>query len=182
MASITMKWYYINWELGYTWNKDIIPQLENHNINNQLLDRAVYVIRTKNKFAIDYPLKPSPTLYIGEGNFKNRINSHKKRWLSDLIALVGDFPIEIAISIPRAKNNAYLYKDVEADLILEFKSLHGMVPFFNKQNEFSKRQHEYINYDEFKKPLEIGKGKKIPWALRPLKSNKNFETFHKANN
>lgn len=180
MAKIRMKWFYINWEVGYTWKRDIVPQLEAYKIKEDQLNRAVYVIRTKNKFAIDYPIKPSPALYIGEGNFKSRISSHKKRWLGELITLVGEFPIEIAISIPRAKNNTYVYKDVEADLLWEFKAIHGMAPFFNKQNEFSKKEHEYINYEEYKKPLEIGKGRKIPWALRPLRSNKHYDTFLKA--
>lgn len=176
-----MKWAYITWKMNQTWKKDILPQLEKQGITEDQLDRAVYVIRTNGNFAIDYQVKPSPTLYIGEGNFKGRIGSHRRNWLNSLISLVGDFPIEIAVSIPRAKNNTYVYKDVEADLLWEFKFIYGNAPFFNKQNEYPLKEHEYINYDEFIKPLQIGRGKRIPWVIRPLKSNKFYKTFHQAN-
>lgn len=181
MANIAIKWFYIAWEKGYTWKKDILPQLEKSNMTEQELVRVVYVVRTKGQFSIEYAKGSSPVLYIGEGNFKNRINSHRKRWLSELIDLVGDFPIEIAVSIPRARNNTYVYRDVEADLIWEFYHIYGMVPFFNGQKEYSKKYHEYKEYYEFIKPLQIGKGKRIPWTIKPSPSNKHYERYHKAN-
>lgn len=70
MATIKIKWSYIEWDIDSTWSKNIVPQLEKHKIDVNALDRGVYIIRTKGKFAIDYPKLPSPTLYIGEGNFK----------------------------------------------------------------------------------------------------------------
>jgi hypothetical protein len=113
--------------------------LNAHGIKEGDLTRAVYIIRTCGNFAIDYPKKPSPTLYIGEGNFKQRLMQHKN-WLSELRELVGSFPFEIALDIPRARNNVYLYKDMEADLLHEFKSIYGLAPFLNKQMEY----HGYV--------------------------------------
>lgn len=175
-----MKWSYVAWEKGHTWKKDILPQLEKAKIKEEELKRAVYVIRTKGKFLIDYPKDSSPTLYIGEGNFKDRLSKHRKNWLGGLVDLVGNFPIEIAVSIPRARNNTYVYRDVEADLICEFDYLYGMVPFFNRQKEYPKKYHEYNQYYEFIKPLQTGRGRRIPWTIKPLPSNEHYECYHKG--
>ncbi|CAH8234037.1 hypothetical protein VAE308_570001 [Vibrio aestuarianus] len=77
MAKLNIEWSYIEWDLEYNWNEDIVPQLVELGITEEQLNRAVYVIRCNDDFAIDYPNKPSMTLYIGEGNFKNRIIQHK---------------------------------------------------------------------------------------------------------
>jgi hypothetical protein len=150
-----------------------------HKITEEQLERAVYVIRTCGKFAIDYPNKPSPTLYIGEGNFKQRLMQHKN-WLKELRELVGDFPFEIALEIPRARNNAYLYKDMEADLLHEFKEIYGLAPFLNKQMEYHDGDHDYEPYEEFIRPLQIGRGKRIPWAISPLPSNGHYDNYWKT--
>jgi hypothetical protein len=179
MACIKIDWQYIEWNIGYTWAADISPQLSALGLTEEVLKRAVYIIRCAGNFAIDYPLKPSMTLYIGEGNFKQRIVQHKT-WLSDIREVVGAFPFEIALAIPRAKNNQYVYKDVEADLLHEFKRIHGVAPFFNKQMEYHHREHTYDSYSEFIKPLQIGQGKKIPWAIKPLSSNKHWNNYWKT--
>jgi len=179
MATIQVNWHYINWDVGNTWAKNIIPQLISYGITEEQLERAVYVIRTNGNFAIDYPNKPSPTLYIGEGNFKQRLMQHKN-WLQELRELVGEFPFEIALAIPRARNNEYVYKNMEADLLHEFKKIYGLAPFMNKQMEFHNGNHTYEPYEEFVRPLQIGRGKRIPWAIRPLPSNTQYASFWKT--
>jgi len=179
MAIIKVKWKYIDLCSDDTWVKDILPKLEAHGLSEDDLTRAVYVIRTNGHFAIDYPIKPSPTLYIGEGNFKIRISSHKS-WLKELTDLVGEFPIEVALAIPRARNNVLMYKDMEADLLHQFKFMHGLAPFLNKQMEYPRCEHEYDPYSEFVKPLQIGKGNRIPWALSPLPSNPHYDNYWKT--
>ena len=103
MANIQLRWSYLTWDVGNKWVKDIVPQLESYKITENQLIRAVYVIRTNGNFAINYPKKPSPTLYIGEGDFKQRITQHRN-WLKKLRELVGEFPFEIAIAIPDRKS------------------------------------------------------------------------------
>jgi len=179
MATIQVNWYYVNWDVKNKWGKDIVPQLTAHKITESQLERAVYVIRTNGNFAIDYPKKPSPTLYIGEGNFKQRLMQHKN-WLKELRELVGDFPFEIALAIPLARHNKYMYKDMEADLLHEFKYAYGAAPFMNKQLEYHSRNHVYEPYQEFVRPLQIGKGKRIPWAIKPLPSNTQYNNFWKT--
>jgi len=179
MANIKIKWNYIEWNIGYKWEADIMPQLLAHRLTEEMLERAVYVIRCAGNFAVDYPKKPSMALYIGEGNFKERIVQHKN-WLSDIREIVGDFPFQIALAIPRAKNNQYVYKDVEADLLHEFKSIHGVAPFLNEQMEYPKINHTYESYSELIKPLQIGQGKKIPWAIKPLPANQHWDNYWKT--
>ncbi|EGR7969136.1 hypothetical protein I8B06_004299 [Vibrio vulnificus] len=179
MAKLNIEWSYIEWDLEYNWNEDIVPQLVELGITEEQLNRAVYVIRCNDDFAIDYPNKPSMTLYIGEGNFKNRIIQHKN-WLKDIRDVVGEFPLEIALAIPRARNNRYVYKDVEADLLYYFKEIHGVAPFLNKQMEYAKIEHEYEDYYQLIEPLQIGRGRKIPWAIRPLPSNKHWSNYWKT--
>jgi len=178
MAVIKVEWMYIEWGVGYTWAKNVIPQLQEYSLTEEQLERAVYVIRTTGNFAVDYPAKPSPTLYIGEGNFKDRIMQHKN-WLRELSDTVGEFPIEIALAIPRARNNWFVYQDMEAELIQTFKRIYGAAPFLNKQMEFPKIEHKYEPYKEFIRPLQM-RGKKIPWALKPLPSNSQYENFWKT--
>ncbi len=64
------------------------------------LERAVYVMRLNPAFAIKYLRGISPVIYIGEGNFKNRIISHKG-WVSDLPEVIDSFSLTIGLSIPR---------------------------------------------------------------------------------
>lgn len=179
MANIKFEWNYIDWDIDYNWNDNIVPQLEYLGLTELQLERAVYVIRCAGKFAIDYPNKPSMVLYIGEGNFKNRIMQHKN-WLKDVRDVVGDFPFEIALAIPRARNNTFVYRDVEADLLYAFKLIHGVAPFLNKQMEYPKIEHTYDSNEIFIEPLQIGRGKKIPWAIRPLPSNKHWDNYWKT--
>ena len=179
MATIKIKWAYIEWDVGFTWAKDIVPQIQECKLNITDLNRAVYIIRTKGNFAIDYPKLPSPTLYIGEGDFRARISRHKT-WLKELRELVGEFPFEIAIAIPRAKNNVFMYKEMEADLLHEFKSIYGVTPLLNKQLEYHNKEHTYLPYKEFIRPLQIGRGKRIAWGLRPLPSNRQYDNYWKT--
>lgn len=179
MATIKVKWHYINWDTGNKWQKDIVPKLKTQGIALDQLDRAVYIIRTTGKFAIDYLKKYSPVLYIGEGDLKQRLTQHKN-WLKELSDLVGDFPIEIVIAIPRARNNSNIYKDMEADLLHKFKEIHGLAPFMNKQMEYHGHCHNYEPKNEFTKPLQVGHGKRIPWAISPLPSNKHYSDYWKT--
>ncbi|WP_167630999.1 hypothetical protein [Mariprofundus ferrooxydans] len=179
MATIKVKWMYIDLCSSDTWKKTILPKIEAHGLTEDKLKRAVYVIRTNGNFAIDYPYKPSPTLYIGEGNFRNRIGNHRA-WLKELTDLVGEFPIEVALAIPRARNNQFVYRDMEADLLHQFKSMYGMAPFLNQQMEYPKGEHEYEPWIEFVRPLQIGKGVRIPWALSPLPSNPQYDNYWKT--
>lgn len=176
---VKISWQWIEWNVGYTWKKDILPQLEENGLSEEQLVRCVYVIRANWTFAINYPEGISPTLYIGEGNFKNRIIQHKN-WFRGLIELVGEFPFQIGVCIPRVKNNYEAYKDLEAALLIEFKDIYGCAPLKNKQMETRKSDYDYQPKSEFRGSIMIGKGVRYYWAIEPMKSNEFYEDYFKT--
>jgi hypothetical protein len=74
---VRISWKWLDWTPGDTWAKNIIPQLSQQGLSEEQLDRCVYVAHANGLFAIKYPKRISPTLYIGEGNFKNRMIQHQ---------------------------------------------------------------------------------------------------------
>ena len=175
MAIVKISWQRFEWPVGCNW-KDFQHQLEEADLTESDLARSVYVIRCNGSFAISYKNGPSPTLYIGEGNFKNRIVQHKK-WFESLIELVGDFPLSIHISIPRLRNGKFSHCDMEAALLDEFKSIYGCLPFKNKQRESRKYGCQYEPHDTFRSVLKMGKGKRYYWTLEPLPANPFYDEY-----
>ncbi|NWH05699.1 hypothetical protein [Desulfobacter latus] len=173
---VDIEWTWIEWNKGNTWKKNILPQLTEANINEEQLERCVYIIRVNGLFAINYPSGISPTLYIGEGNFKNRIIQHKN-WFRGLIDLVGEFPFLIGICIPRVRNSYEAYKDLEAALLIEFKGIYGCAPLKNKQLETRKCDYEYQPNEEFRGAIMIGKGVRYYWAIEPMRSNDFYDDY-----
>lgn len=179
MAEVQICWNWLEWKPGFTWAKNIVPQLEESGITEYLLERCVYVIRANGLFAIQYPNAVSPTLYIGEGNFKYRIMQHKN-WLSPLIDLVGDFSFQIGVCIPRVKNSYYAYQDFEAALLIEFKEIYGCAPLKNKQMERRKSNYNYTPTEEIRSAIMIGRGVRYHWAISPLKSSAFHDDYWKT--
>ena len=177
--TVTIKWNWLDWTPSDTWGKDIVPYLNEIGVQEAQLDRCVYVVRANGVFAIQYPNGASPTLYIGQGNFKNRITQHKN-WLEPLIELVGDFKFQIGITFPRVRNNIAAYKDFEAFLIQEFQNRYGCAPLANKRRENRKAEYEYGPKTDVRSAVMIGKGVKYQWALLPMPSSKYYRAFEKT--
>lgn len=161
-----------------TWKKNILPKLKAVGLKPEALKRAVYVIRLNGDYCIRYPRGESPTIYIGEGNFGQRINSHRK-WVRELEELVGDFAFQVRITIPRVKNNADAYLDCEAALLEQFGALFGTAPLWNKQYE-SRRNGYIYNEKQMKQALCKGCGAKYKWTIAPMKSSSFFENFRRT--
>ena len=176
---VEIGWNWIEWNEGYTWKKNIMPQMLECGITEEQLGRCVYVIRGNGLFAINYPERISPTLYIGEGDFKNRLIQHKN-WFKGLIDLVGEFPFLVGICIPRVQNNYDAYLDLEAALLIEFKELYGCAPLKNKQMENRRFDYEYYPKEEFRGAIMIGKGVRYYWAIEPMKSNDFYDDYFKT--
>ena len=179
MARIEITWFWINWGTDYSWKSDVVPQLQEWGLKLRQWRRSVYVIRAEGTFAIQYPKRVSPVLYIGEGRLGARLSSHKK-WLRRIEELVGEFPLVVYLCCPRVKNNWYAYQDVEADLLRTFRRKYGAAPMMNKQIEYPYFGHRYKNRKEFLKPLGIGRGRRYYWAIRPMRSNPGFVPYMKA--
>ena len=175
-AYVTIEWKWIKLHPDDTWAM-IEEKLLDSNVDIGLLSRSVYVIRVANSFAIKYPNKYSPTLYIGEGRFKQRIMSHQK-WLSTICILTGA-TLEVAICTPRVRNNKQAHKEFEAHLLNVFSTRYGSLPLQNKINEYAKFDHIYERIATTE-VLGPGKGKKYKWALEPLKANSFYKAYVKT--
>jgi hypothetical protein len=176
---VPLDWIRIDWMPGDDWKTETLPELELLGFSEEHLKRSVYVIRLNGEFCIDYPTGTSPTLYVGEGNFKQRINKHKE-WIEELEELVGDFSFQICIAMPRVKKQFFAYKDAEAAILERFGKRYGSAPLWNKQFETRSCPH----YEYAAKSINdvIGKrsGSKYEWALRPMASSPFYPHFKKT--
>jgi hypothetical protein len=77
MVNVALDWKHIDWMPDETWTKNILPKIKAVGLTSAELKRSVYVIRLNGDFCIQYPWGESPTIYIGEGNFNQRINNHR---------------------------------------------------------------------------------------------------------
>jgi hypothetical protein len=176
-ADVAIEWFWIELHPEDTWSK-ILAKLKNADVMIERLPRSVYVIRAANSFAIKYPKKHSPTLYIGKGRFKQRVTSHRK-WLATMYKLTGEFPLEVAICFPRVKNNEQAHKEFEAHLLSTFFDRFGSLPLQNTNHEVQRYNHRYEKIAT-SEVLGTGKGKKYMWAMEPLTSNPFYKTFVKT--
>lgn len=179
MANITIKWNWLSWNCNQTWKRDVLPKLHADGIREPDLDRCVYVIRLNGLFAIEYPLGVSPTLYIGEGNFEQRITQHKN-WLMELTDLQGDADFLIGYCFPRAPNVVNAYSDFEAMLIHEFRSIYGSAPLRNKQMEYQKGSHAFGPISDIRSAIMTGKGVRFHWSVKPLKSSPMYDVYNRT--
>jgi hypothetical protein len=179
MATVTLQWAQISWSNEANWSRNIISQLAEQGIKECDLDRAVYVIRLKPPFIIEYDKGRSPVVYIGEGNLQNRLKQHVKNWFGNLWDLIEKTGVSIYVCTPRVAGNGKVYKDVEAFLIHEFADAYGRTPLRNRQFEFAQKEHNF-DLSQLRLPLSIGRGYKYSWALKPLKANPFYDDFNKA--
>jgi hypothetical protein len=176
---IPLDWTTIAWMPDETWQKNVVPKLNSAGMNPRDISRSVYVIRLNGDFAVDYGKGESPAVYVGEGNFATRINSHKT-WVNEIKELVGDFTFQVCIATPRVKNNAEAYLDTEAALLHRFGQLFGTAPLWNKQ--FETRRCEHYEYSERSLDFALRKrsGAKYKWAIRPMRACIFHEAYQKT--
>lgn len=179
MVYVALDWKRIDWMPNETWKRDILPKVMAAGLNRRVLKRAVYVIRLNGNFCISYPLGESPAIYIGEGNFGQRIINHRKWIGGELEELVGDFSFQVRLAIPRVKNNADAYLDCEAALLRRFGERFGSAPLWNKQYESRRNDYEY-NDRQIRQAICKGSGAKYKWALSPMKSSEFYRTFKRT--
>lgn len=180
MATINVTWHSFNVHVDDTWARNILPKLNAIGIKEQDLCHVVYVIRINGLFAIQYEEGVSPVVYIGEGNFKDRISSHRK-WLGNITELVDDAVFEVRICVPKKKRGDYANKDFEAVLLHKFKEIFGSAPMKNRQLEYPSVDHDITSYQtSVVAPLRIGKGVRYYWAIKPLRANTHYDDYHRA--
>jgi hypothetical protein len=179
MVHVALNWIRLNWMPDDSWTEKTLPELQKKGVKLADLKRSVYVIRLNGEYCIDYPTGTSPTLYVGEGNFRSRIRKHKE-WTDELTDLVGKFSFQVCIAIPRVKKNEFAYQDAEAAILDAFGLRYGSAPLWNKQ--FEKRRCHHYNYAPKSISDVIGKrsGSRYEWALRPMTSSPFYENFKRT--
>lgn len=176
-VNVPLDWKYIDWMPDETWKKSVEPNLIAAGVNVAAVPRSVYVIRLNGEYAIDYPEDESPVVYIGEGNFFNRINSHRS-WIAGIEELVGEFSFQVCIAYPRVRNQYDAYRDAEAALLERFGEVFGTAPLWNKQFETRLCPHYVYNTKQMDRALRKRSGARYRWAIRPLRSSPFHKAFH----
>jgi hypothetical protein len=176
LVHVALDWKRIKWMPTDSWTKKTLPELISLGLDAEKLKRSVYVIRLNGEYCIDYPTGTSPTVYVGEGNFRQRILSHRK-WIKELKDLVGQFEFQVCIAVPRVRANLYAYRDAEAAILDQFGEKYGSAPLWNKQ--FEKRRCSHYEYASKSINDVIGKrsGSRYEWALRPMSSSDFYNDY-----
>jgi len=178
MPKIQITWTVIPFS-SYDSPKSIINSWENEaKKSSEHLIRTTYVIRIANKFAINYQHGISPVLYIGEGDFEQRISQHLRTWIKQISELLNNPEFEVAIALPRVQNNKEVYRDFEAYLIKDFSTRYGVTPYYNQQNENTRFEYSYEGNPD---PTSIlhDRDNHI-WAINPLRDNNSYYTYNKG--
>jgi hypothetical protein len=171
MVNVALNWHRVEWHPD--------PEKELHAPVDQLLEagmsladlrRSVYVIRLHGNFCIQYPNGQSPTVYVGEGNFPQRVRSHRE-WVGELAGLLDNCYFQICVATPRVRKNEYAYLDCEAALLERFLTLFGTAPLWNKQKESRRFEHHLYNERQMDQALCKRSGAKYKWAVAPLKAS-----------
>ena len=131
------------------------------------IKKGVYVIGLSDPFTIAYGEWSSETIYIGQGNIVNRLETHFKNSLFKVMMSLAGADFKFYLSEPVHGEGADFHKHVEHMLLEKFKQKSGgSFPLLNEKAG-SKR-----NYDSLPKgwdtPLKMS-GKKPIWAISPTK-------------
>ena len=176
-TTVPIKWYWIDFDPNET-KKQIELRLEAEGARAALFPKAVYVIRLKSPFSINYPIKHTPVLYIGEGNVSRRLYSHRK-WAERLQQLGYSFGLEVAVCFPLVRHNAAAYRTFEAHLLTVFNKRYGSLPLKNSIKEHMAYDHQYDRVATTG-ILGPGSGTRHMWAIQPLPSNPFRDVFERT--
>ncbi|MBP2315472.1 hypothetical protein [Azospirillum soli] len=184
MALLSVRWLRLPRDPQACFNIDTRPidilreATGEHGVSRADLARSVYTIRLTGPVVIAYPTGSSPLIYVGEGNLHGRMSSHVRTWIRDLAQTQADFGWSAHICLPRVRNNAAAYQDVEALLLQEFSARYGALPLANRQLEYVYGTHQIEDEEHFYSVLGIGRGRRPKWAIAPCRSHPLHERFH----
>ena len=177
VTTVSINWYWIDFDPKET-KKQIKQKLEAKGANARLFSKAVYVIRLKSPFSINYPDRHTPVLYIGEGSVLSRLVSHRI-WAKRLQNLGYPFGLEVAVCFPLVRNSPVAYKNFEAHLLKVFFRRYGSLPLKNSIKETMAIDHQY-NRVATSGILGPGSGTRHKWAIQPLPSNPFQDVFKRT--
>ena len=135
--------------------------------------QGVYVISIAQGYGVSYAKGCSEVMYIGRGNFSNRIRSHLQNWIFDMSRSLRDVPFKFYLEELSDGRSPTAYKDLEHWLLEVFSDKFGEKPLLNKiAGREGSISHTFSgNCDA---PLN-NRGKKFLWEIRPLPKNPWFK-------
>ena len=171
--NIPIQWFNLEFNPGDTFSAVTDRLKTKKRLDLSLLPNSVYVIRLAGNFAIQYPSGVSPTIYIGQGKFRGRLNAHRT-WLEKLHSLVAETSLQVKFCMPRSADDKPLNRELEAFLLNSFEQTYGQKPLQNKQGG---KQDESFSFHQGKIGHVIGPGagRNYAWAIRALKANPYFK-------
>ena len=176
-SPFSLKWSWIKFKTSDTWAV-VLEKLKNRGVHEKNLSRCVYSIRIAAKFGIKYPNGVSPTLYVGEGRLRQRVDSHRK-WLKEMEKTFGPIGLQLAVATPRVQNNKVAYKEAEAALIQFFLKKYHSAPFKNSNIEYQKFGHTFT-HGSLAEALTPGQGTRYHWAVEPTHISSFYKVYAKT--
>ena len=154
-------------DIGFYWDEDKAESMSGF----ADIKKGVYVITLAGNIGIKYGKNVSQVLYIGRGAIKQRLNDHLKIWIPAITSSIYDFSLCFWMTELKRKNNANFFKEVESDLLWDFREKYKTTPLQNKI--MGKVNNKYHNYKKgWKRPLwNMSKNLKNGWAIEPLGEN-----------
>jgi hypothetical protein len=166
-------------EIDSWWKATEIPLIEtdwrniriycDQEVNPFKWKRCLYLVRLSPPFSIVYGDEcqlNSPLVYVGQGNIESRWSNHRN-WLLELGHAIPGGRYEVWVCQPRCRNNRVLYKDIEADILVQFKAKSdGFLPLRNQRIEGTPRKHEYAKgfFDDV-----IKSDRRYLWGIYPIR-------------
>lgn len=127
--------------------------------------QGVYVICLSDPFTIQYDLGCSNVIYIGRGRISGRLESHFKNSLFDVMMSLAGADFDFYLSEPIDKNQEGYFKQLEYDLLANFRTKigGGSYPLLNKYAG----SNQGLQFGSgWNLPLKIA-GKRPTWAIKP---------------
>jgi hypothetical protein len=123
------------------------------------------VICLSDPFTVQYKLAKSNVIYIGRGVISSRLKSHFERSLFDVMMSLAGVNFSFYLTEPRDHQGAGYFKQLEFDLLENFRSRigGGAFPLLNRNAGWDQK----LKLGEgWNKPLK-GSGKRPTWAVSP---------------
>jgi len=127
--------------------------------------QGVYVICLSDPFTIQYDGGCSNVVYIGRGNISTRLKNHFDNSLFDVMMSLAGADFDFYLAEPRDKNEQGHFKQLEHDLLANFRSKIGInrYPLLNKNAGTNVGLSPGQGWNL---PLKAS-GKRPTWAIKP---------------
>lgn len=137
------------------------------------VDKGIYVITMAGNLCVQYKHGPSQVIYIGRGQIRKRFYQHLKNWVANFSESLQDIKFRFWMTEVKIPGSTNAFKDVESDLICNFRNKFGEFPLLNKKNGDTCQKYHSYNAN-LTKPFKNEHQIKSGWYIRPMADNEWF--------